>query len=447
MHKSKTGHSRRHRSDGLFCNYAHRICMQDRLDGYEYCLNHILEDKNAPYKHCTFVSNKGGRRCLQPAHKADKRDGYCREHAQKVAVLRHKAGLKPFPRNSPREILDSLDRYQQEPGKMTPDALAEAQPSVAAKILDCASESESDEDPLQVDQAWRGTTDSDAESVDSEQEDLLKHAGVYTPEEVALITREKLIRLQSLYINQFKRLQHLMKEKRRHYLLALKQEKETIGMSLGSFASPKEKRKVLRLKSMQSYHRRHGREALLHKRSKHRRIKATPGYSGSQKVSLPARCKHTRENKPCERPALPITGFCLDHVLEDSHQVLYTPCTKGRVACTYPADPLSLEGTCLLHTPVAPECFRSANQQLEEESEQEKNASAAMADHDYLQRPSEATDASDHDVDILGLSGEQMYMLGTVSDEPDILSGQLPPTSLAENPKEPERTAVSQAGT
>ena len=75
MHKSKSSHSRRHRSDGLFCNYAHRICMQDRLEGFEYCLNHILEDKNAPYKHCTFVSNKGGRRCLQPAHKADKRDG------------------------------------------------------------------------------------------------------------------------------------------------------------------------------------------------------------------------------------------------------------------------------------------------------------------------------------------------------------------------------------
>ncbi|XP_071788022.1 KAT8 regulatory NSL complex subunit 2-like [Asterias amurensis] len=411
MHKSKSSHSRRHRSDGLFCNYAHRICMQDRLEGFEYCLNHILEDKNAPYKHCTFVSNKGGRRCLQPAHKADKRDGYCQEHAQKVSVLRHKASLKPFPRNSPREILEGLDSYllAQEPNQPATEAQPEPQGSVAAKILDCGSESESDEDPLQVDQAWRGTTDSDAESVDSEQEDLLKHAGVYTPEEVALITREKLIRLQSLYINQFKRLQHLMKEKRRQYLISSKLEKETIGSSLGSFNSPKEKRKILKLQSMQSYHRRHGSEALLHRRSKNRRIKATPSYTGPQKISTPPHCKFSSLGKGCERPGLPVTGFCLEHVLEDTQQVLYTPCTKGRTACIHPANPLSQESTCLLHTPLAQQVFQLATQQSEDEPEQDNTATNAMADHDYLQRPSESIDEGDHDVDVLGLSGDQSF--------------------------------------
>lgn len=57
----------------------------------------------------------------------------------------------------------------------------------------------------------------------------LRHAGVYTAEEVALITREKLIRLQSLYIDQFKRLQHLLKEKKRRYLHSRKVEHETLG--------------------------------------------------------------------------------------------------------------------------------------------------------------------------------------------------------------------------
>ena len=55
-----------------------------------------------------------------------------------------------------------------------------------------------------------------------------RHAGVYTAEEVALITREKLIRLQSLYIDQFKRLQHLLKEKKRRYLHSRKLEHDTI---------------------------------------------------------------------------------------------------------------------------------------------------------------------------------------------------------------------------
>lgn len=56
-----------------------------------------------------------------------------------------------------------------------------------------------------------------------------RHAGVYTAEEVALIMREKLIRLQSLYIDQFKRLQHLLKEKKRRYLHSRKGEHEALG--------------------------------------------------------------------------------------------------------------------------------------------------------------------------------------------------------------------------
>lgn len=41
---------------------------------------------------------------------------------------------------------------------------------------------------------------------------------MYTAEEIALVFRDKLIRLQSLYIDQFKRLHHRLREKRRQYL-------------------------------------------------------------------------------------------------------------------------------------------------------------------------------------------------------------------------------------
>ena len=51
---------------------------------------------------------------------------------------------------------------------------------------------------------------------------------MYTAEEVTLLTRDKLIRLQSLYIEQFRRLQHALKERRIRYLHALKREKETL---------------------------------------------------------------------------------------------------------------------------------------------------------------------------------------------------------------------------
>lgn len=56
---------------------------------------------------------------------------------------------------------------------------------------------------------------------------FFRHANVYTAEEITIVTREKLIKLQSLYIEQYKHLQHLLKEQRRKYLYALRREKET----------------------------------------------------------------------------------------------------------------------------------------------------------------------------------------------------------------------------
>jgi len=44
-------------------------------------------------------------------------------------------------------------------------------------------------------------------------------SGVYTLEEVANVSKERLIKLQSLYIKQFKHLHHQLKEKRRQFLL------------------------------------------------------------------------------------------------------------------------------------------------------------------------------------------------------------------------------------
>ena len=53
-------------------------------------------------------------------------------------------------------------------------------------------------------------------------ENPLKYAGAYSAEEVIRIMRDKLIRLQKLYIDQFQRLQYLLKEERRQYRMALR---------------------------------------------------------------------------------------------------------------------------------------------------------------------------------------------------------------------------------
>ena len=50
-----------------------------------------------------------------------------------------------------------------------------------------------------------------------------RYAEVYTAEEVVRITRDKLIRLQSLYIDQFRILRHKLKECKRDYLTQVAQ--------------------------------------------------------------------------------------------------------------------------------------------------------------------------------------------------------------------------------
>ena len=100
-----------------------------------------------------------------------------------------------------------------------------------SRVFDFGSD-ESDDDSLTVESTWKGDNDSDADSVDSELENPLKHAGAYSAEEVIRIMRDKLIRLQKLYIDQFQRLQYLLKEERRQYRNSLRKEHEADLMSI-----------------------------------------------------------------------------------------------------------------------------------------------------------------------------------------------------------------------
>lgn len=56
------------------CNYQLYECSQLTLDGYDYCLRHIMEDKTAPYRQCSYVYNGNGKRCYLPAPKGEKKD-------------------------------------------------------------------------------------------------------------------------------------------------------------------------------------------------------------------------------------------------------------------------------------------------------------------------------------------------------------------------------------
>lgn len=55
------------------CSYSPKLCKQRRLNGYAFCIRHVLEDKTAPFKQCEYVAKYNSQRCTNPIPKAEDR--------------------------------------------------------------------------------------------------------------------------------------------------------------------------------------------------------------------------------------------------------------------------------------------------------------------------------------------------------------------------------------
>ncbi|XP_062975846.1 KAT8 regulatory NSL complex subunit 2 isoform X1 [Elgaria multicarinata webbii] len=414
--------------EALLCAFAHRPCSQPRLEGHEFCIKHILEDRNAPFKQCSYISTKNGKKCPSAAPKPEKKDGvsFCAEHARRNALALQAQMKKSNPSPVRESLLCQLSSYAKtELGSQTP----ENSRSEASRILDEDSWSDGEQEPLTVDQTWRGDPDSEADSIDSDQEDPLKHAGVYTAEEVALIMREKLIRLQSLYIDQFKRLQHLLKEKKRRYLHSRKVEHETIGSSLltgpeGLLA--KERENLKRLKYLRRYRQRYGVEALLHRQLKERRMLATEGAAQQAHTTRSSqRCLAFVDDVRCSNQSLPMARHCLTHICQDTNQLLFKLCQGSEEApCSKPV-PVSLseDPCCPLHLQLPPQMYvpeqvLSVPEELEAASTDLYLSAAELRPTESL--PLEFSD----DLDVVG-DGMQCPPSPLLSDPSTALENQL----------------------
>jgi len=219
-------------------------------------------------------------------------------------------------------------------------------------------------DVIRVGDTWAGDDgDSDCESVDSEAEEPLKHAGVFTGEEVMRTMRDKLIRLQKLYIEQFGRLGHLLRENRRHYLAQVREEREVGLMNMA--AGPGDSTALAKLKALTHYHSPAGREALLAARLREKRAHASGGRSGGSGsgslavgvTAAPCQYQMTSSTK-CGEGVVPMTKFCPRHILEQPGQVLYRQCgavtDKDDGPCQVPVTGLFSHTHCVFHTKLQP---------------------------------------------------------------------------------------------
>ncbi|XP_050026700.1 KAT8 regulatory NSL complex subunit 2 [Dermacentor andersoni] len=318
------------------CNYMHRVCLQARIEGYEYCMRHVLEDKTAPFRQCAYTHAQSGRRCAYAAPKTDKRESLCQFHARKALQHRRSSGKKQHLVETPQKVIETLEHYCRDP-QHSVDQSDTARNTV--KFYDV----ESDEEPPTIGEIRPyAEGDSDADSLDNDLDDPLRHAGVFTVEEAASITRDKLVRLQRLYLNHFKRLTDILTQKRAQYL----RNKASSAPVSKDFASPQEEALYKRYRAYYRYHRTYGPEAVLRARFKRKQKCLSDG--------IPVTCSQAG----CSKRVIPLSRFCRSHILNDRKQQLFERCdgdsNNGQPCSTVMLKVRSPRDVCLIHAAPSP---------------------------------------------------------------------------------------------
>lgn len=321
------------------CCYSQRVCHLEKLKGFDFCHKHILEDKASPFKPCDFVAKSNSRRCPNPAPKLpDRGKSFCIIHTRK-AELRRAVEERRKRRHHEGDGNESYDENK-EKRRRTSSTNSQKSDKADGHSSDEEVGAGSGDDYLKVDSAWHGDIDSDADSVDSEEEDPLKHAGVWTVEEATRICRDKMIKLRSLYIAQFKRLQHVLKERKRKYCQAIQAEEEEEAGECQLTPS--------QLIGRKHRHERPGSEALLHKQAKEKKHGTSTRH---QNVST-LRCTYSPGGNRCPERVLPLTKHCMKHITHDPNQLLFQKCTfvsSGESPCDRNVAKVFKHTACKLH--------------------------------------------------------------------------------------------------
>jgi hypothetical protein len=270
------------------CSFGGTDCTQSPVHGHEFCIKHILQDPNAPFKQCSFITKQGKKRCTNALSTKQEDTRYCNTHKQSLGFATKAVPAKEKKKKAPTKKDDSD---------------TEPEPTLARKRLIPMTYSDTESDAPTSDDEFKLATPT-------------LHQYRYTPtvtDEVFLkMRKERIETLLNLYYGQYKRLKVNLKGK---YTEFVKQRERVINGALNT--------KDIKVKVVQE----------------------TPIGPSSAIFSVPTRqtykCTRTEKHNPegeilcyyntCTNRRLMCCDFCFTHILFDTKQRLYTAGPGGEL--------------------------------------------------------------------------------------------------------------------
>ncbi|XP_050539685.1 KAT8 regulatory NSL complex subunit 2 [Daktulosphaira vitifoliae] len=190
------------------------------------------------------------------------------------------------------------------------------------------------------------------EDVELTKSDSLCNIPKLSEKEAVRRVRNKFIKLQLLYAQEYRYLLFKYRVKRREYLLNKKRDLETYGLlGKSKWSNEEEYSKLRKLKLLEHYQKMSiGQEAVVFKTAMDRKIRATALLGNKGKAYHP-HCSFVEMGIKCTGKMLPKSKFCRKHILKDPKQVLFRACgiLQSDNKCQEPIVDFDGKLTCVLH--------------------------------------------------------------------------------------------------
>lgn len=293
----------------LLCSYSDKICMQRRLNGYAFCIRHILQDKNAPFKRCQYVARYNGIQCTNAVPISENRL-YCNSHMQVLGLV-----PKRLKMNNSSTSLEQENRVKGS------DSLENSPAINTHKITEFTKSNKKVEDITTISQSNKKkpisglVKESNNISLFEKCQDFWSWYRSFDKtyiwgdihQDWSFLSSKWIIQLPMPHIElpdktiDFKEVENEMVSKLKAQLLQLEISNRSLQESLARASQSA-------LHVLSSLSKNDG-QCTLH-RSSHKRT-----------------CRASRDNVPCYLAPFPCCGYCQNHMKNDKEQVLFSACT------------------------------------------------------------------------------------------------------------------------